>query len=346
MRTQCLNLRNACLEEVVNEVDVSLNILQHLLAPLLTILECRNSGNGREDGRLAEFVGVEPLEERATQLLVGHNAVRADYTGNVECLRRCSEGDAALGCTLRNRRKRMVLESLVSHVAVYLVRNDDDATLRTEVGKAAQGVYIPYDASRIVRIGEYQHAALLVSHLGKTLEVHRVRSVLVHDERIHHHLTLVAQRSEAERMVYRRLDDYLLVGLAEHVDNEAYALDDARNESHPFAVDIPLMMVGNPSGHRRPEVGRHIGVSVERVVETAAQCVGDKLRSLEVHVCHPHRRKVRSAVAFVEYVNSQSTRAVAVDDFVEVVFCRHINMYACYFYYTTKVHSYCLSNRQ
>ena len=147
-------------------------------------------------------------------------------------------------------------------------------------------------------------------------------------------------------MVYWRLDYYLLVGLAEHVDDESYTLDDARNESHPISLYIPLVVVGNPSGHRRPEVGRHIGISVERVVESAAQCFGYELGSLEVHVSHPHWCKVRSAVAFVEHINSQSTRAVAVDDFVEVVFYRHINMYACYFYYTTKVHSYCLSNRQ
>ena len=129
-------------------------------------------------------------------------------------------------------------------------------------------------------------------------------------------------------MVHGRLYYHLLVGLAEHVDDESYALDYARNESHPFAVDVPLVVVGYPFCHRRPELCGYIGVSIERVVESAAQCFGYKLRSLEVHVGHPHRRKVCSAVAFVEHIDSQSTRAVAVDDFVEVVFCRHINMYA------------------
>ena len=207
---------------------------------------------------------------------------------------------------------------------MYLVRNYDDTALRTEVGKSAEGVHVPHYSSRIVRVGEYEHAAFLVCHLGKSVKVHRVGAVFVHDERIHHHLTLVALRRETERMVHRRLYYRLLVGLAEHVDDESYALDYARNESHPFSVDVPLMMVGYPFGHRWPELCGHIGVSVERVVESAAQCFGNEVGSLEVHVSHPHWCKVRSAVAFVEYVNRQSTRAVAVDDFVEVVFCRHI----------------------
>ena len=201
---------------------------------------------------------------------------------------------------------------------------DDIHQCRTEVGKAAEGVHVPYDASRIVRVGEYEHAALIVSHLGKSVEVHRVGAVFVHDERIHHHLALVALRCQTERMIHGRLDNHLLIGLAEHVDDESYALDYARNESHPISLDIPLMVVGNPFGHRWPELCGHIGVSVERVVESAAQCFGYELGSLEVHVSHPHRRKVCSSVAFVEHINSQSTRAVAVDDFVEVVFCRHI----------------------
>ena len=66
----------------------------------------------------------------------------------------------------------MVLVSRMRHVAMYLVRDDDDAALRTEVGKAAEGVHVPYDASRIVRVGEYEHAAFLVCHLGKSVEVH------------------------------------------------------------------------------------------------------------------------------------------------------------------------------
>ena len=62
------------------------------------------------------------------------------------------------------------------HIAVYLVRDDDDASLVTEMSQMPECVGIPAHAGRVVRIGEDEHAALLVAYFSQLVEIHGVRS--------------------------------------------------------------------------------------------------------------------------------------------------------------------------
>ena len=59
----------------------------------------------------------------------------------------------------------MVLVAVERHVAMYLVADDDDATLVAEVGETAERIHVPNYSGRIVRVGEDEHTALLVCHL-------------------------------------------------------------------------------------------------------------------------------------------------------------------------------------
>ena len=61
-----------------------------------------------------------------------------------------------------------------SHVAVYFIRDDDDAALMAEMSQTAQGVGIPTDARGVVGIGEDEHAAFGVADGGELGEVHCV----------------------------------------------------------------------------------------------------------------------------------------------------------------------------
>ena len=57
---------------------------------------------------------------------------------------------------------------------MYLVGNDDDAPLITEVCKACKSLPVPDYSCRVVGIGQYEHLASVVSHLGKVVEVHGI----------------------------------------------------------------------------------------------------------------------------------------------------------------------------
>ena len=104
--------------------------------------------------RLVQFVCRHPVEQRLAQLLVRHNAPRADDARYVERLRRSTERDAALGSCVRHRCERHVLVAEDSHVGVDLVADDDDVALGTEVSQTAQRLRVPRYACRVVRIGE------------------------------------------------------------------------------------------------------------------------------------------------------------------------------------------------
>ena len=57
-----------------------------------------------------------------------------------------------------------------SHVAMYLVAYDDDATLVADVCKALQCLPVPADACGVVGIRENEHAAFLVGYLFQLVE--------------------------------------------------------------------------------------------------------------------------------------------------------------------------------
>ena len=64
-------------------------------------------------------------------------------------------------------------------------------------------------------------------------------------------------------MVYRWLDDDLLVILHKHVDGHTDTFYDARYIGEPLALYLPLMVVINPSDGGGPQFLGHYGVAEE-----------------------------------------------------------------------------------
>lgn len=88
---------NVSPQEVVGEVDVRLDVPQHLPPPCVAFgRESRPGSDGREQGRLVELTRFEPAEKAAAQRLVGDDRVGTDHAGDVEGLGRGAEGDAAM----------------------------------------------------------------------------------------------------------------------------------------------------------------------------------------------------------------------------------------------------------
>ncbi len=155
-----------------------------------------------------------------------------------------------------------------SHVAMNLVRNHYDSTFVAERGKTFERVTVPEYACRIMRIGQYQHAALVVSHGFQIVEVHRIRAVGILFQRIEHHLPAVALWRKAERMVHGRLDNDLLVGLDKHVNSHSDALYYARNEREPAGIHFPAVVRFNPVDDGRLVVRRFNGIAENRMFHT------------------------------------------------------------------------------
>lgn len=212
--------------KVFHEANVVLDISQHLLTIILAMTEGCYRGYRSEKRRLVKLVGYQPTIELLTNFLVGNDGIAAHDTSDIEGLGRCLVRDTDVTSLIGNRRKRNVLMSKERHVSVNLVRDHQDVMLIAEVRQSLQGRLVPGDATRIVRIAEHEHLALLIAHLFEVIEVHLIIAVLSHFQRIEDHLSPIALRCQAERMIDRRLNDDLLVGLGEYIDHHADALDD------------------------------------------------------------------------------------------------------------------------
>ena len=173
------------------------------------------------------------------------------------------------------------------HIAVDLVGDDEDVAVVAEVGQSGQRVFVPHDAGRVVGVREDKHLALVVSHLGQVVEVHRVGAVGVLVERVVDYLAAVSLWRQPERVVDGRLDDDLVARLGEDVHHHADALHDAGYVGEPFALYVPLMVVFQPLLHGGPIVFWLHSVAEERVGHSLAQRVGDEMWCLKVHVGHP-----------------------------------------------------------
>ena len=213
LRAQGPDERQVVAAVVFEEADVVLDVGEHLAAPLLAVLIGGDGGDGREEGRVVQLVGLKPRVEASAQGVVGHNGIAADDAGNVEGLGGCAEGDADLCCLVADGGKGHVAVAEEGHVAVYLVAEDDNVAVVAEAGQPAQRVGGPAEACGVVRIAEDEQLAALVGHLGQLFEVHVVAAVGGWPQGVVHHLASVALGRDAEGVVDGRLDDDLVAGL-------------------------------------------------------------------------------------------------------------------------------------
>lgn len=123
-------------------------------------------------------------------------------------------------------------------------------------------------------------------------------------------------------MIDRRLDDDLVILLQQSVDSHADTLHDARDVAEPLLADLPSVQPGHPVDDRRSVVLRLGSVAEDRMVHAGLQCVGDEVRSREVHVRYPKRNQVSVAEDLLKCLELYCAGTLAGDDCVEVV-CFH-----------------------
>ena len=306
---------------ILYKAHIILHVSQHGLAPRLTLLIGRNGSDGGKQRGVVHLVGRQPMVEARTNLLVRHDGVAAHDTRDVERLRRRLEGDAVLARLIGDRGKRHMLMPEDGHVAMNLVADDEDVVAVAEVGQPDQRLTAPADARRVVGIAEDEHAALVIGHLLEVVEVHLIRAVVL-AQRVVNHLAAVALGYEAEGMIHRRLDDDLLVGAGEDIDDQADTFDDAGDERQPLALDAPLMVHVNPVDDARPQLLRHHGVAEERMLHALLQGVGDEGRRLKIHIGHPQGQQVVATPSGQKGAMFQVTTTRPVDNLVEIIATR------------------------
>ena len=307
------------LAEILYKADIILDIRQHLPAPLLPFPEGSNCSNRSKERRLIQFVGREPRIELAAYLLARNDGITAHDTRNVEGLGRSLEGDANIARMVADRCKRNMLVSEESHVCMNLVADYQQMMFIAEISQSLQGFLVPGNTSRIMRIAENQHLALLVTYLFQIFEIHLVISVLTHLQRIEDHLTAVSLRGETERMINGWLDDDLLIFLGEDVHHQSYSLHDAWNKANPLALHIPLMMSLHPIDDAGQIVFRLYGISEERMFQTCLQGIGDEIRGLEVHIRYPERQQIGSSPAWLQRLVLEVAATRTVNYFIKIV---------------------------
>ena len=253
---QGFNARKVFFAETDDEIDVVLQIGDHLPPPLFTMLEGCKSDNWREHRRLAEFIHLQPIEELMAYLVIRDNGIRADDARDVERLRGGGQCDAVAGGGFRDGGERDVLVVPQRHVAVDFVGYDKDVVLHAEVRQSGKRFAIPHDAARIVRIAEDHHPAFVINDRRKMFKIHMIDSVIAELQRIYDDLSSVAFRRDAEMVVDGSLDDDFFIRLREDIDGEADAFDDAWNEGQPVFGDVPSMVVLRPFRDGRPQFRR------------------------------------------------------------------------------------------
>ena len=153
-------------------------------------------------------------------------------------------------------------------------------------------------------------------------EVHLVGAVDFF-QRVIHHLTPVALRRQSEGMIDGWLDNHFLILLHKHVDSHTDALHDARYIGEPLTLDVPLVVVLNPLSDAGPQRIWHHRVAKERVLQSLAQGICDKLRCLKIHVGHPQGQQVATAIALLQHFVLQVATPRAVNYFIEIVLYTH-----------------------
>ena len=122
LRPHGLDARKVFFTETDDEIDVVLQIGDHLPPPLFAVLEGGKSDNRGEHRRLAEFIHLQPIEELMAYLLIRDNGIRADDARDVERLRGGGQCDAVAGGGFRDGCERDV--PVVPHAMSQWISSD------------------------------------------------------------------------------------------------------------------------------------------------------------------------------------------------------------------------------
>jgi len=120
-------------------------------------------------------------------------------------------------------------------------------------------------------------------------------------------------------MVHGWHDNDLLVGLEEHVDGKAYALDYAGYEREPLAPNVPPVMREQPVVYGGKIVFGRDRIAEDGVFEALTHGIGDGRAHGKVHVGHPHGVQVVTSPSRFESLVHEVAGAATVYDGGEIV---------------------------
>ena len=178
---------------------------------------------------------------------------------------------------------------------------------------------MPHDPARVMGVAKDKQFAIFVYHALQILEIHRIAALFLL-QRIIDDLAFHRFRDNPERMVNRRLDDDFIARLGEALHDKADSFDDARDISEPLLLRFPHIFILQPCQDAIPIRVVAESISHDRVFASFLDCIQNKVRSPEVHVCHPQRKQALLSRESVRHsVIFHTRRPIPVDYFIEII---------------------------
>ena len=204
---------------VAHEVVVTLQVVEQLEQPRLTLVVSRDGGFDAEGVHVAHLVDVDGAVDAAAHVgVVGHDggdlqACHVERLGGREACHR------PVAHCLAHRGIGRVGVSRHHELAVDFVGDDGHAVAQADVAQAGQFVARPHAACGVVGVAE-QHD--LHARVGRTafqvVEVHAVGLVFIDEGTFLHRASVVADGGE-ETVVHGRLHQHLVARCGERLDD-------------------------------------------------------------------------------------------------------------------------------
>ena len=239
------------------------------------------------DGEARDVLGRDV--ERALELGIGGDHVRAQQPGQVEGLGRRGELEAMLSVPLPQRAVHRHRVPRIGEVGVDLIGEHRHAVVDADVAESPELVGAPHASDRIVGVAQHDGRAARVGGFGgQIVEIHGVMAGLVHDQLVVEDGEPVVLGRRSERVVDGSLDDDLVSGMGHRAQGRVDGRHDAVGQAHPFRPDPPVVAAVHPADQRvEIRVGRII-VAEDVGLRGMDERVDDLGGRLELHVGHGH----------------------------------------------------------
>jgi len=204
-------------------------------------------------------------------------------------------------------------------VAVDLVGDDDHAPGGADAGEPFQFLPGPDPSAGVVgRAQEDELHRGVVQLFLQVGEVH-LEPAAGKDQRVFHHTAPPPGDGGKEGVIDRRLDEHTVSGLGEGEDGGGQCRDHAGGMADPLGVGSPSVPPFEPPGNSLPVGGKTTGIAENPVIRPFPEDLDDLRRGLEVHVGHPHGKKIAGTEDGLHAVPLCADSAAPFDDSVKIV---------------------------
>ena len=273
--------------EIPHAAIIGMQVADELIQPLGPLVVGGPGGKHAERIDVADLVVVDGAVDPRPASGIGRDDVCDLQPGDIERLAGGDAGHAVMQKILRKRGKRRVAVPRENQFAMDLVGYDHDVVAEADLADPEQFGARPDPADGVVgiaqqhqlhpRIGGLRLQVVVIDHIGIADR---------HQRRGHDFASVVADRRE-EAVVDRRLDEHLVSGNGQRLDDGRQGRHHPRQANHPVALDPPAV-AGKPPRDGLIIALRNMRIAEDAMLDPTAEGLRDRRRRPEIHVGHPH----------------------------------------------------------